>query len=302
MNAGGRGYRFEMHETLPPRCRRLRDAIRPVAVSVFMAILTGCAYPGQRVERDELEAARFDYEVPGREGWSISAAKSGEGVRVIYIHGTPGDARGWTNYVMDPVAGTESIALDRPGFGFSRPRKAVPALADQAAAIEPLLVEVDGRRPVLVGHSLGAPIALRVAAEHPEKVGALVLLGGSVDPDEERVLFIQRIGNFAFFPALLPRPLRNANREVLPLEKELEELGSLLERVTCPVVVVHGTKDRLVPYANVAYLEERLAHNDRVSWITLEGEDHFFIWTRPEIVRAAVERAIAMMAAAAPAG
>jgi len=291
-----------MHQSLPPRCRRLSDAARPVALTVLLAILTGCAYPGQRYGRDELEAARFDYEVPGREGWSISAASAGEGVRVIYIHGTPGDAKGWANYVLDPVAGTESVALDRPGFGLSRPRGAVPALTDQATAIEPLLVERDGKRPVLVGHSLGAPIALRVAAEHPERVGAVVLLAGSVDPDEERVLFIQRIGNFAFFPALLPRPLRNANREVLPLEGELEELGSLLDRVTCPVVVVHGTKDRLVPYANVAYLEDRLAHNPRVTWMTLEGEDHFFIWTRPEVVRGAVERAIALMAAAAPAG
>jgi pimeloyl-ACP methyl ester carboxylesterase len=284
-----------MRERVPPGRRRLRGPFSPTGLALIAAVLTGCSYPVQRVSKDELEAARFEYGVPGRDGWSISAASAGEGVRVIYIHGTPGDAAGWADYVLEPVAGTESIALDRPGFGFSEPRKAVPALADQAAAIEPLLTERDGKWPVLVGHSLGAPIALRAAADYPEKVGALVLLAGSVDPDEERVLFIQRLGNFAFIPSLLPRPLRNANREVLPLEEELRDLAPLLQRVTCPVVVVHGTKDRLVPHANMAYLEERLAHNDRVVWMTLEDEDHFFIWTRPDIVRGAVERALGAM-------
>jgi pimeloyl-ACP methyl ester carboxylesterase len=290
-----REYRFPMRELIPSTGRRLRGPLSPVSLLAMAAILTGCSYPGQRIERDALEMARFEYAVPGREGWSISAAKAGAGVRVIYIHGTPGDAKGWGGYVLDPVAGTESVALDRPGFGRSKPRKAVASLAEQAAAIEPLLVERDGKWPVLAGHSLGGPIALRVAAEYPERVGAVVVLAGSVDPDEERVLFIQRIGNFAFLPALLPRALRNANREVLPLEGELEELAPLLARVTCPVVVVHGTRDRLVPYANVAYLEDRLAGNARTAWLTLEGEDHFFIWTRPEVVRAAVERAIGMM-------
>ncbi|MFG0275482.1 MAG: alpha/beta fold hydrolase [Phycisphaerales bacterium] len=289
-----------MRELIPPTGRRVRGPLSPTSLLAMAAILTGCSYPGQRVERDALEMARFEYSVPGRDGWTISAAKSGEGVRVVYIHGTPGDAKGWAGYVLDPVAGTESVAPDRPGFGRTTPRKAVPSLADQAAAIEPLLVERDGQWPILVGHSLGGPIALRVAAEHPDKVGAVVVLAGSVDPDEERVLFIQRLGNFAFIPALLPRALRNANREVLPLERELEDLAPLLERVTCPVVVVHGTRDRLVPYANVAYLEDRLAANQRTAWLTLDGEDHFFIWTRPEIVRAAVERAIAMMAGDTP--
>lgn len=284
-----------MHQSLPPRCRRLRDSARSVALAALLTILGACSYPGQRYAHDKLETARFDYGVPAREGWSISAARAGEGVRVIYIHGTPGDATGWAGYLADPVAGTESVALDRPGFGYSEPRRAIPSLADQAAAIEPLLVQRDGKWPVLVGHSLGGPIALRVAADYPEKVGAVVVLAGSVDPDEERVLFIQRIGNFAFMPYLIPRPLRNANREVLPLEKELEELGPLLERVTCPVVVVHGTADRLVPYANMAYLEERLAHNERTTWVTLEGEDHFLVWTRSDVVRGAVESAISAM-------
>jgi len=276
----------------------------PVA-ALLVGAVSGCGFPGLE-PTEELVArgvARFTYTAPERDGWSIIALRSGrEGARrIVYVHGTPGAAGGWGNYILDPVEGAESVALDRPGFGRSRPRRAVPSLEDQAAAIEPLLVKRRGEGTVLVGHSLGGPIALRAAADYPDKVGAVVVVAGAVDPDLERVVFIQRVGDFLFMPYLIPRPLRNANREVLPLEDELTQLGALLDRVECPVVVVHGTRDRLVPYDNVAYMRQRLAHNDRVEFITIEEADHFIIWSREDVVREAIRSAMEMMRAdAAP--
>lgn len=228
------------------------------------------------------------------DAWRVSAIENGDQstARIIYIHGTPGNAEGFASYVLDPVAGADSVSIDRPGFGRTLPKGAVSSLEAQSRAIEPLLVERGGVWPILVGHSLGGPIALRVAAEYPDRVGAVVVLAGSVDPELERTFLVQRIGEFLFIPALLPRAIRNANCELLPLRGELEELEAMLYRVRCPVVIVHGTKDSLVPYANALWLRDRLVSASGVWVTTIPGEDHFLVWTQPDEVRRAVLRGL----------
>lgn len=79
--------------------------------------------------------------------------------RIIFIHGTPGHAGVFALYLLDPVPGYECIAVDRPGFGGSSECGPVPSFEQQAAAIAPLLTQQQGRWPILVGHSLGGPIA-----------------------------------------------------------------------------------------------------------------------------------------------
>jgi len=52
-------------------------------------------------------------------------------------------------------------ALDRPGLGGGEPRHAVPSLEEQTSALLPIL-QRSRARVILVGHSLGAPIAMHM--------------------------------------------------------------------------------------------------------------------------------------------
>ena len=51
-------------------------------------------------------------------------------------------------------------------------------------------------------------------------------------------------------------------------------------KITCPVYILHGTKDILVPYSNVAYAQKMLTKTDSVIVTTFEKENHFIVWTR----------------------
>lgn len=264
-------------------------AVPPLLLLLVLLLPQACSAPGPAADPQLDRLRTHQYPVSSMSDSSIHTRFGGspEDPRVIYIHGTPGDASNFTRYLVEPVPGLEAVAIDRPGFGKSLPRRAVPRLADQAAAIEPLLVERNGRWPLLVGHSLGGPIVARVAADHPDRVSGIVILAGALDPALERVQVIQHLGNFAFVPYLLPRWARNANRELIPLRAELEALDPLLADVTCPVVVIHGTRDRLVPYANVEFMRRKLAHTD-LEIVTLDGGGHFLPWRHEAAVRAAV--------------
>lgn len=235
------------------------------------------------------------YVVPGEPSRTITYYSVGEPdkPRIIYVHGTPGSARVWERYLFNPFEGYETIAIDRPGFGDSQPRGAVVSLREQARAIEPLLVERDGRWPILVGYSMGGPIVARVAADYPDKVDSIVIVAGALDPELEKVHPLQRLANTLVVSPLLPRHLRNANKELLPLRRELKELAGHLENVTRPVVIVHGTDDAHVPYDNVEFMTANFANAERLSVMTLVGKNHFLPRIAEDEVRAAIAEAAA---------
>lgn len=72
------------------------------------------------------------------------------------------------------------LALDLPGFGQSEPPAARVSLDGFADAAAELIRHLGVERVVLVGHSMGGPIALRFASRHPDLAEAIVLVGGAV--------------------------------------------------------------------------------------------------------------------------
>lgn len=208
--------------------------------------------------------------------------------RIIFVHGTPGNAGAFDNYLIDPLEGFESVSIDRPGFGRTRPSAPMPALRDQARALEPLLIERGGKWPLLVGHSFGGPIVARAAADYPGRVGGLLILSGSLDPSLEKIAWYQRLASLPIVPYMMPRFVRNSNRELYPLKGELEALKPLLANVMCPVIIVHAPNDSLVPFENVAYMEAAFAPGVIVDVVVLEGKNHFVPWNAEAEVRDAI--------------
>ena len=252
---------------------------------IAAAALTGCTFGYETPASKLASLERGSYTFNGR---TVEYFRAGDpdGRRVIYVHGTPGDATNFAGFLSEPIAGLEHVAVDRLGFGRSDPR-AVTGFAEQAASLGPLLVERGGRWPILVGHSLGGPIVARLAADHPERVGGLVIVSGSLDPALEKPRWFNHVGDTWLARPVMGRALRNSNDELMAAPKETRELDAILDRVTCPVVVIHGTRDKLVPAANVDYMRGRWADAE---FVVLEGENHFIPWTRPETIRGAVEK------------
>ena len=262
------------------------------AVGVALTAI-GCAPPGPRAPESATEPMRQTVTVAAPSPTRISYLRAGNplGARVILVHGTPGSATAWTDYLLDPPQGSEVIALDRPGFGDSGPDQAVTTLTAQAAALLALL-PIDGRPVVLLGHSLGGPIVARLAADHPGRVQAIVLLSASLDPAQEAIHPMQYVGAWPLIRSALPRTIRNANAELMALKPELEALATVLPRITAKVVIVHGTADDLVPVANVPFMQGRLTGARCVRTVLLEGRNHFLPWNSADAVREAIREAL----------
>jgi len=220
----------------------------------------------------------------------------------VFLHGLGGTHRYWTSR---PVAlRPRSIYLDLLGFGDS-PRPLVRYTVDRhLAALHETLV---GQAPfILVGHSLGAALALVYAARYPAEVEALILIG-LPHYEEGRTAFrwLRRKPSGWFMTnmlvtaaaclvtrrllgRLLPHLLHDYPREiaedlvkhnlmssttslweVLYRHDLAADADALPERV--PVLCLHGTNDSTAPLDGVL----RLA-SPRPNWGVrlLQGADH----------------------------
>ena len=117
------------------------------------------------------------------EGQRVHYWEAGEGPPVVLIHGASGNLRDWTFDIAPMLAERyRVIAFDRPGFGYTdRPERGFdPAV--QARVLADAARSLDIVRPVVVGHSWGAAVALAWAMAHPGKLRGVVSVSGAVMP------------------------------------------------------------------------------------------------------------------------
>src|SRR5688572_12451744 len=99
---------------------------------------------------------------------------------IVGIHGLTANHTCWLPMV-DVVAGWRLIGYDLRGRGDSDKPPSGYSLAEHNADLLGLLDHFGVRRAVLMGHSLGAHIAVRFAARYPDRVDRLVLFDGGLD-------------------------------------------------------------------------------------------------------------------------
>ena len=209
---------------------------------------------------------------------------------LVFIHGSPGSWDAFKKYMVDTLLLQKyrMIAIDRPGFGYSDFGNA-ENLKTQSQLITDFLKTVDNKQPiVLVGHSMGGPVIVKMETEQPNVYRHLVILSGSVDPDAEETENWRYFIKMKPLRYLIPGAMRPANDELWWLKQDLIELKPFLKNVICDVTIIHGTKDRLVPYSNVAFMEKQFINAKSVDVISIKNADHFIPWTHFEIIRKAL--------------
>ncbi len=103
----------------------------------------------------------------------------GSGRDVLCVHGITANGRCWDVMASALSPAHRVIAMDLRGRGLSDKPDAGYSLEHHVRDILALLDHLDIERVVLMGHSLGAFIALAFAAEHPDRMDRLVLLDGA---------------------------------------------------------------------------------------------------------------------------
>ena len=158
-----------------------------IALTVLLAILLAL---GGLAGFSAIAARRIEKAVPPQGGFldldgeRLHVLDEGAGPPVVLIHGLSGQMGNFTHSLVGRLTGDfRVVAFDRPGSGYSTRAPGAPAgVRDQAATLAKAIRMLNLERPVIVGHSLGGAVALAVALDHPDCVGAVALISPATHP------------------------------------------------------------------------------------------------------------------------
>lgn len=169
--------------------------------------------------------------------------------------------------------GIEVIRMDCLGVGDSDGDFEETTYESQLEDYRAIVEEVRGRRIVLIGHSLGTSMAIRLAVERPI-VERLLLISPSCGPfSHPESLFspeqreeLRARGETWRKSVLIRREFVDAI--------ESEEIYGIARRVQIPTLVFRGTEDEYYDEGSARRLRESMP---RARWIRIAGGDHNFL-------------------------
>jgi pimeloyl-ACP methyl ester carboxylesterase len=172
----------------------LNITLRRIAIfSIATAALApGCdRQPAVNLPANEVaDAATVSGSVASADGTRIAYQALGAGdTALVFIHGWSCDSSYWKPQLSAFARSHRVVTVDLAGHGASAVRRdgwSIPAFGEDVAAVIRALPQ---RRVILIGHSMGGPIALEAARLAPGRVIGLVgvdtfsdLAGPTIDP------------------------------------------------------------------------------------------------------------------------
>ncbi len=242
---------------------------------------------------------------------------------VVFLHGVGGGRQGWAPQQAHLAAlGWRSLAWDMPGYGDS-PMVSPYDFAQLAQALWQMLDAAHIVQAVLVGHSMGAMVALQAWTQNPERIRGLLLAAsspafGHSAGDFQKQFLAQRLapleagktmGQIAekLIPSLaapggdgahtMPDGLLSAlhsmsavppatYRAALQALVQFEQRAAL-PTITVPVLCLAAEHDRAAPADVVA----RMAHKiPGARYACLAGAGHLLHHEQPEAFNAELEK------------
>ncbi|MDX1940779.1 MAG: alpha/beta hydrolase [Saprospiraceae bacterium] len=208
----------------------------------------------------------------------IAYNAEGKGVPIVFVHGFGEDSFVWREYKQEFIeAGHSVVYLDLPGFGESEYEENL-SIELMAGAVNAVIEELNLRRIILIGHSMGGYTSLAFAEKYPEKLYGLGLFhshpyADNAEKIEGRVrsievvktkgtpLYVKQFVPNLFAPKfaqsntflvdkLIHRAARFKDESViaaLNAMKSRPDRSEILKNLKIPILFILGEEDKAIP-------------------------------------------------------
>ncbi len=239
-------------------------------------------------------------------------------VAVVFLHGVGGGRHGWAPQQAHVAAlGWRSLAWDMPGYGDS-PMTDPYDFAHLARALWQMLDAAHIQQAVLVGHSMGAMVALQAWTQAPERIRAMVLAAsspafGHSDGDFQQQFLAQRLAPLEagktmadiadrlipsmVAPGSTAPALAHAREGMAAIAPDTDraalhalvqfEQRAALPTITVPVLCLAAEHDRTAPPSVMERMAQKIPG---ARYACLAGAGHLLQYEQPEAFNAELEK------------
>ncbi|HSE32050.1 MAG TPA: alpha/beta hydrolase [Pyrinomonadaceae bacterium] len=156
--------------------RLIRSFIPVVVVAAVLLLPTITTAQDRKAESSPSNFATLD-------GAKIHYVNYGEGSdALVLIHGWTQSIDAWRDQIPELAKRNRVIAIDLPGHGKSDKPEVKYSMDYFARAVEAVMRDAKVNRAVLVGHSMGTPVARQFYRKYPDKTIAIVIVDGALKP------------------------------------------------------------------------------------------------------------------------
>jgi pimeloyl-ACP methyl ester carboxylesterase len=205
---------------------------------------------------------------------------------IVFIHGAPGSLSDYLGFFKDKRLQDQVnlISIDRPGYGYSEFGKSETSIAAQADAIQSVIsATCKNDQVILIGHSYGGPVVVKICMDNPGVYRAAILLAPALDPKHEKEIMLSALPKLKVIRWLIPPALSVAADEKNSHIEELQKIEPGYRSIRTPVYHIHGDADSLVPYENLAYSISWI-DEEYLEAISLIETDHFLPWSHHDYI------------------
>lgn len=207
----------------------------------------------------------------------------GEGRPVLVLHGWGGSSDTWRKFLEQHSNDNQFqlIGLDLPGFGKTADPPVAWTVGDYMHFVIDFIKELGLQKVVLVGHSFGGRISIKLASRYPEMLEAIVLVAAAgirhpkTAKQKASYILAKQGKKIMSSPAL--KKYEDVMRKLLykvirekdyvqtrGVMKETfkkvisEDLKGLLQDISVPTLIVWGTNDSYVPVSDARVMHEKI--------------------------------------------
>jgi pimeloyl-ACP methyl ester carboxylesterase/uncharacterized membrane protein HdeD (DUF308 family) len=210
----------------------------------------------------------------------------GKGEPIVLLNGIESSTDYWQPLIPSLLKHNRVIAIDLLGFGGSpKPLNIAYTLEEHAQWLKRTIDSLGLNKVTLVGHSLGALVALTYASQHKTKVRGLTLLSPVFVPKKgaknqiiKRINFVEKISEGSNLYSRTAKALGYRRiSEYLPLIRSVkngvqhQNMKTILRTLNMPITILYGRKDNLIdkdylklitkPLKKGAVIELNAGHN-----------------------------------------
>jgi pimeloyl-ACP methyl ester carboxylesterase len=181
---------------MPGRGFRLQCLLCFAVTLVFAFAMVPSARPDINSTKDD-KSLTGESRFTTLDGARIHYVNYGKGSEaLVLIHGWTCNLDNWRDQMPEFAKRNRVIAIDLPGHGQSDKPQVTYSMDLFARAVEAVLRDAKVKRAVLVGHSMGTPVARQFYRKYPKKTLAIVIVDGALRPFGDKALMDRMIAGF----------------------------------------------------------------------------------------------------------